>query len=38
VRWSDASDLVARLRMIKTVEEVGHLQAAGLSAEAASVP
>jgi Xaa-Pro aminopeptidase len=34
VRWSDASGLVARLRMIKTAEEIGHLQAAGLSAEA----
>jgi Xaa-Pro aminopeptidase len=33
VRWSDASELVARLRMIKTAEEIGHLQAAGLSAE-----
>jgi Xaa-Pro aminopeptidase len=33
VRWSDASGLVARLRMIKSSEEMGHLRAAGLSAE-----
>ena len=27
VRWSDASGLVARLRMIKSSEEMGHLLA-----------
>jgi Xaa-Pro aminopeptidase len=34
VRWSDASDLVARLRMIKSPAEIDHLRCAGLSAEA----
>jgi Xaa-Pro aminopeptidase len=34
VRWSDATEVVARLRMVKSPEERAHLRLAGLAAEA----